>query len=190
MDPRLRMTVEIETVHELLPELDYYRLLQVPADCDQVEIDRAYRKESRRLHPDRYAALADEDIAAKVNDIYRRLNEAYRSLKDPELRARYDEERNAGSTRASDSARDKAARDRASTNSPDQAATNPKAEKYWLMALRDFDQQNYRGCVMNIQFALNFEPDNATFKEWLSKAQGMAEESKKEPFNPYKLRIV
>ena len=189
MDPRLRMTVEIETLHELLPELDYYRLLQVPTTCDQARIDAAYRKESRRLHPDRYAALGDEAVVEKVNDIYRRLNEAYRSLKDPELRARYDEELDSGGTRVSDTAREKAARDRATAAGPDQAATNPKAEKYWLMALRDFDQKNYRGAVMNIQFALTFEPENATFKEWLTRSQELAE-SKKDSFNPYKLRIV
>jgi curved DNA-binding protein CbpA len=190
MDPRTRMRVEIETLHELLPEVDYYRLLQVEQDGSGSDIDRAFRGESRRLHPDRCAALGDGELSGKANDVYRRLNEAYRALKDPELRARYDEELRAGARRASDTARADADRDRSQAQGPEAAATNPKSEKYWAMALRDWHQGNFKGCTMNIQFALSFEPENAVFKEWLEKARLAAEEKSKENFNPYKLRIV
>ena len=59
------------------------------------------------------------------------------------------------------------------------------------MALSDWKNKAYGACVMNIKFALNFEPDNEVFKEWLAKADEAQKEadSKKEK-NPYKLRIV
>lgn len=190
MDPRTRMRIEMETLHELLPEVDYYRLLQVDPTVSGVDIDRAFRTESRRLHPDRYVALGDAALSEKANDVYRRLNEASRALKDPELRTRYDEELRAGANRASDGARDQAEKDRNQAQSPEQAANNPKSEKYWLMALRDWNQANFKGCIMNIQFAMSFEPENQIFAEWLAKAKEAEKEKSKENFNPYKLRIV
>ena len=59
------------------------------------------------------------------------------------------------------------------------------------MALSDWEQKSYRACVMNIQFALNFEPGNDVFKEWLDKAKAARDEAEsKMEKNPYKLRIM
>ena len=60
MDPRTRMIVEIDAIHELLGELDYYRVLQLQPDAEQAAVGTAFRQESRRLHPDRLAALRDQ----------------------------------------------------------------------------------------------------------------------------------
>jgi hypothetical protein len=59
------------------------------------------------------------------------------------------------------------------------------------MALNDWEQKSYRSCVMNIQFALNFEPANEVMKEWLDKAKKARDEddSTREK-NPYKLRLM
>ena len=43
---------------------------------------------------------------------------------------------------------------------------------------------------MQIQFALSFEPNNDTFKEWLDKAKSAREESGDEKQNAYKIRLV
>lgn len=190
MDARARLKVEIDTLHELLPELDYYRVLLLDRDCDQDEIGEGFRKESRRLHPDRMSVLRDEAVQERANDIYRLVNEAYRILKEPDQRAQYDDLIEQGILRMTDDAMAEAA-EAARKNDPEHAATHPKAEKYWQMALRDFEQKAFGACVMNINFALNFEPDNEVFKEWLAKAKEEQKEadSKKEK-NPYKLRIV
>ena len=58
-----------------------YALLGVPPHADVDAIHRAYRAQARRLHPD---AAGDEEAM-------RRLNEAWAVLRDPELRAEYDE---------------------------------------------------------------------------------------------------
>ena len=62
--------------------------------------------------------------------------------------------------------------------------------KFWRMALRNWHDGEFSGAAMNIQFALNFEPENDTFKEWLQKTQNAHEEVADEKRNPYKLRIV
>lgn len=190
MDRRLATQIEIETLHEILPELDYYRLLQVDPEAPQEAIDPAWRRESRRLHPDRFAALQDPRLKDKANEIFRTVSEAWRTLKDPEARARYDQEREGGSRRVSAEALAAVEKDRAVAADPALAATHPKAEKYWKMALQNWREGNYKGCVMQIQFALTFEPSNAVFQEWLDKAKSLADEKAKTDSNPYKLRIV
>jgi curved DNA-binding protein CbpA len=190
VDPRLRMRIEVEALHELLAELDYYRLLQVERACSPDDIGNAFRRESRRLHPDRMSTLGDGGLAAKANDVYRLVNEGYRVLKDPEQRARYDQLLAAGSNRMNDEAKDAAKADK-KADDPETAATHPKSERYWKMALRDLKEKSYKAAVMNIKFALTFEPTNETFKEHLKVAEeALAEADKKKEKNPYKLRIM
>lgn len=190
MDARSRAIIEIETIHELLGELDYYRILQVDRDCPQEAIGEGFRGESRRLHPDRMQALRHPQTQEKANDIYRLVNEAYRNLKDPEKRAQYDQLLTAGVLRMTDDAARQAQADK-KADDPEHAATDPKAEKFWKMALRDWESNNYKACLTNIDFAISFEPDNATFREWREKAQKAHDDAEAlKESNPYKLRLV
>lgn len=188
MDRRLATQVEIDTLYEILPELDYYKLLQVDPHCPPEAVDPAYKRESRRLHPDRFASF-DPPVRDKANEIFRTVGEAWRVLKEPESRARYDAERAGGARRVSADGVAAAARERAAAVDPAQAATNPKAEKYWKMALQNWAEGNYKGCVLQIQLALTFEPGNAVFLEWMEKARAAAEEKAKKNENPYKIRL-
>lgn len=188
MDRRLATQVEIETLHEILPELDYYRLLQVEGGCPQDQIDPAFRRESRRLHPDRFASF-EGPVRDKANDIYRAIGEAHRVLKEPETRGRYDTERQGGARRVSGEAVAAAAKERAIAADPAQAATHPKSEKYWKMALLNWAEGNFKGCVLQIQLALTFEPNNPVFLEWMDKARAAADEKAKKNDNPYKIRL-
>ena len=47
MDGRVRMQTEVETLHGLLEEVDYYKLLCLDPDCPQGDIEGAVRRESR-----------------------------------------------------------------------------------------------------------------------------------------------
>jgi len=189
MNPRLRTTVEINTLHELVDELDYYRLLRLKQDCPQEDIGTAFRRESRRLHPDRLAALQDAELKEKANYIFTAVNEAFRTLKDPAVRLQYDQELANGGLRISNTALKKADQTR-NADDPAQAATNERSEKFWKLALRAWGEKKYNSCIQNIKFALQFEPDNDTFKEWLAKAQEADKNDTKKKKNPYKLRIV
>ena len=190
MDAKARMQIEVGTLHGIPDEVDYYKLLCLDPDCPQGEIEGAVRRESRTRHPDRVAALGDEDISNQANEIYQRLKEAGECLSDPDQRAQYDEVLKAGILRMTDDAMELAEKERQKADNPEHAATHPKAEKYWKMALKDWREKNYKGCLMNIQFALNFEPDNEIMKEWQVKARGAADKAAQDNHNPYKLRIV
>ena len=189
MDPRLRTRVEIETLHGLVDELNYYRLLKLDEQCPQEEIGIAYRRESRRLHPDRTASLGDSGLKEKANYIFTAINEAFRMLKDPAVRLHYDQELAAGNIRSSDTAL-KLKDTGGGSDDPSQAATNPNSEKFWKLALRSWRDKKYTSCMTNIKFALQFEPDNEVFKEWMEKAKEADNKAIKKQKNPYKLRIM
>lgn len=191
MDARLRTRIEVETMHELLGQLNYYQLLQVKEDCPQNEIDAAFRGEGRRLHPDRVAAGSDATGRQQVNDVFKAINDAYRVLRDPDARAAYDAERRGGKLKLDNEARKVAADDAAARTDPAKAARTDKGTKYWKMALTNWNDRDFSGCVMNIQFALTFEPNNEIFKEWQGKAKVALEEKKAgtKTLNAYKIRI-
>ncbi len=183
MDPQLRQRIEIETTHELLAELSHYQLLKLGPDVAQGDIDPAYRLEARRLHPDRYGALKDVGLKRKVNQIYKSLTDAWKVLKDPAERGLYD-----AALRGEEAKKE--AEEAAAMDDPVHAARTEKGGKYWKMALANWKSGDFGGAVMQIKFAMTFEPDNAVFKEWLDKAQNASEEAAKDNHNPYKLRIV
>ncbi len=62
---------------------DYYRVLGVSEDASEDDLDRAYRGEARKRHPD--GGGTEEEMKS--------LNEAHDILSDPETRKAYDAER-------------------------------------------------------------------------------------------------
>lgn len=67
---------------------DYYKILGVDKHANQKEIQKAYRKLARKLHPD----VNPGDTAAEKQ--FKEINEANEVLSDPEKRKKYDEMRN------------------------------------------------------------------------------------------------
>jgi curved DNA-binding protein CbpA len=183
MTPQLRQQIEIETTHELLGDLSLYQLLRLGPEVSQGEIDPAYRSEARRLHPDRFTALKDPGLKRKVTQIYKAVTDAWKVLKDVDERSLYDAAQRGEEAK-------KEAEAAAAQDDPVHAARTEKGGKYWKMALKNWKGGDFSGAVMQIKFAMTFEPDNAVFKEWLDKAQASSEESAKDNHNPYKLRIV
>jgi len=191
MDASLAQDIEIETIAEILPELTYYQILEVDALAETAVIEKSYRLVARRLHPDRYARNPSEVTKKKANQIYRAVMEAWKTLKDPESRETYDHELEEGHRRMTEDAKKQAEAAAAAAANPIHAAQTEKGMKFWRMALRNWHDGEFSGAAMNIQFALNFEPDNDTFKEWLQKAKTADEDGADEKGkNAYKLRIV
>jgi len=76
--PGVRASIEIE---------DLYELFALPNTATADEINQAFRAMARNLHPDKNPL---PDAAERFSQI----SKAYKILRDPELRARYDEMRN------------------------------------------------------------------------------------------------
>ena len=68
---------------------DYYKVLGVPRDATQEDIQKAYRKLARKHHPD-----VSKEKGAETR--FKEVSEANEVLKDPEKRARYDQFGHAG----------------------------------------------------------------------------------------------
>lgn len=61
--------------------MNYYELLGINETATQIDIKKAYRSLSLKLHPDKQGGNADE---------FKKINEAYMVLSDPEKRQEYD----------------------------------------------------------------------------------------------------
>jgi DnaJ family protein C protein 3 len=68
---------------------DYYRVLGLTRDADELQIKGAYRKMVKLHHPDKAhkMGITKEDAERKMAQV----NEAYEVLSDPELKQRYDQ---------------------------------------------------------------------------------------------------
>jgi DnaJ family protein C protein 3 len=68
---------------------DYYKVLGLTRDADELQIKGAYRKMVKINHPDKAhkQGITKEDAERKMAQI----NEAYEVLSDPELKQRYDQ---------------------------------------------------------------------------------------------------
>jgi curved DNA-binding protein CbpA len=70
----------------------YYEVLGLRRTASAAEVRAAFRERAKRYHPDRAGSAADEAR-------FRRLREAFETLRDPQLRLRYDAEALAGEQR-------------------------------------------------------------------------------------------
>lgn len=68
---------------------DYYKVLGLTRDADELQIKGAYRKMVKLHHPDKAhkMGITKEDAERKMAQV----NEAYEVLSDPELKQRYDQ---------------------------------------------------------------------------------------------------
>ena len=172
----VRARTEIETLHALLDDLDYYRLLLVSRTAALHEIESAFRAQTKALHPDHFFALDDADVKTKAQEIFRRINEAWRTLKDPTLREAYDREiRGKGGVRMSSAQREQAERAKRQANDVSEVARTPSGKRHWAMALNDLATKNLKGAVLNAEIALKYEPDNRAIAKWLIKVRAMAQ---------------
>jgi len=68
---------------------DYYKVLGLTRDADELQIKSAYRKMVKLHHPDKAhkMGISKEEAEKKMASV----NEAYEVLSDPELKARFDQ---------------------------------------------------------------------------------------------------
>ncbi|WP_432204645.1 DnaJ C-terminal domain-containing protein [Cetobacterium somerae] len=68
---------------------DFYKILEVNKNASEAEIKKAYRKQARKYHPDKFSSSSETE-KANAEKKFKEVNEAYQILSDPEKRSQYD----------------------------------------------------------------------------------------------------
>ena len=156
-------------VFPALAKYSYYQLLRVAPNADARAIRAAYYRIAAQLHPDRYHNLADASTRDQLETIYARISEAYRVLTSPEKRASYDRGLGQGKMRY-----DAGERQPAGPKNPEDSLSHPKAKKFFRLGMMCLGKKDWKGALMNFNFAKTFEPRAAIIAEKLAAAEAGA----------------
>jgi len=181
-DPEARLAWKAER----LDTLDYFELLGVPTTASAGEVKRAFYRESRAYHPDRFFHLADEAFKARVHEVYKRVTEAYYVLRDDVRRPKYLADVT-GPDRARklrfDELAEQETKAQVKQQAEQQIGLNPKARQLFQTALADLERGNLAAAERGLKMALTYEKDNALYKEKLTLVQErLYEESRGKAF--------
>lgn len=159
---------------ERLEALDYFELLGVPTTTTAGEVKRAFYRESRAYHPDRFFHLTDEPFKARVHEVYKRVTEAYYVLRDDIRRRKYLADVT-GPDRSSKLRFDELAeletKAALKQQAVEQIGLNPKARQLFQTAMTDLERGNLTAAERGLKMAITYEPQNALYKEKLTLVQ-------------------
>lgn len=156
-------------VKQVFPKLDhlsYYDLLGLAHAATEAEIRTAFYRVSADLHPDRYQMLPDFALKDHLETIYARICEGYRVLSNPERRAAYGKALTEGKWRLTSSERESRA-----PQNPEDSIKHEEAKKFFRLGMMSLARKDFKGAVMNFNFARTFEPNAAVINQKLSEAQ-------------------
>lgn len=159
-----------------LDDVDYYGLLGVQPDATADAIKLGFRAFARRFHPDRFAGQPDH--VAEATTVYRRATEAYRVLTNPEQRRYYDEQRAQGRTRLDPDAIRRSVRPSVRPSGAPGAAVNEhfsaRARPFVAQAEQALRAKNYKQARLNLQIAVQHDPNNENLKQKLAEVTVLA----------------
>lgn len=153
-------------IYGKLDQLTYYELLGVSSATPASDIRTAFFRMSDDLHPDRYHTMADRELKERLETIYARISEAYRVLTAPEKRAAYARLLSEGKKRLTSTDRESRA-----PQNPEDSIKHEEAKKFFRLGVLSFARKDFKGAVMNFNFARSFEPGAAVIKQKLGEAQ-------------------
>jgi hypothetical protein len=165
-----------------LQAMDYFEALGVPQTATPGDIKKAFYRESRTYHPDRFFHLPESQVKEDIGSIYKRMTEAYYVLRDDQKRKKYladvtgpERKNKLRYTEATESELKAEAR----KTVEEEFGTNPKARPYFKTALAEFDKGNWSAAVSAFKTGLMYEPGNTRFKEKLAEAQKKFDDARK-----------
>lgn len=141
----------IDSLYGKLGGLSKYELLEVEAGAGTETIKKNYYRLAREFHPDRYFAVTDDSVKAKLTKIFDAITEAYESLKDEKTREEY--------LRTAVSPRQEVA-----------SSGGMKAEEQFKRGVDEFKKGNFLGAADNFKWATKLTPKSAQYWSYLSLA--------------------
>lgn len=165
--------IEAQALSQILDELDYFQVLKIEQGATAEQIKQAYFRESRLYHPDQFYASQDVDLRQAVGKIYKRVNEAFVVLRDDRKRSKYTSDVN-GPNRERKLRYTEESEEELKRQRDQEMGSTPQARKTFQAALLDLDSGRYQQALLNLKLAMQFEPQNAYFKQKYDEAQRLA----------------
>ncbi len=170
---------------------DFYKTLGVSKDATPADIKKAFYRESRTYHPDRFFHLETKELKERVNELYKRVTEAYYVLRDDTKRRKYVDDISGPEraqklrfTEASEAETKAAAR----KEQEEQIGTHPKGRQFYQTGAADADAGRCASAERNLKMALTYEPANARYKEKLAEVQKVLQEEARKQGDAFKIR--
>jgi len=139
---------------------DYYALLGILRTANADQIRSAFHRFAREHHPDNFVGSPEE--TERHTELYQHGSEAYRVLLDPTKRKLYDEELHKGVLRYSE---DRAKENRRTMQPPGGVVLrSSKARAFFTRAHKAIGSKDWAQAKLNLQMALQNEPDNPDLK--------------------------
>jgi DnaJ-class molecular chaperone len=189
LDPQ--QLAELEARCAKLDQLDYFEVLLLPREATPADIKKAFYRDSRTYHPDRFYQLDSKTLKDQVNELYKRVTEAYYVLRDDMKRRKYvadisgpERAQKLRFTEASE-AETKAA---VKKEHEEQIGSHPKGRQFYQLGSADLDASRWSSAERNLKMALTYEPANARYKEKLSEAQKKLNEESKAKGESFKIK--
>ncbi len=148
---------EVETLADILDDLDYFQVLKLEPSATPGEIKAAYHRQARLFHPDRFLRHPDPALRERILRVHKRITEAYTVLRDEASRRRYAE-------LVTGEEREKHLRwtlqEAAGPAVEEETGTTEKGRKFYGAALSELDAGRFDAALRNLKMALLFEPQN------------------------------
>ena len=174
-----------------LDQMDYFEILLVDRTVAPGDIKKAFYRESRAYHPDRFFHLSDKELKERVNELYKRVTEAYYVLRDDAKRRQYTADIS-GPERAqklrfteSSEAETRAASKR---QVEEQIGVHPKGRQFYQTGAADADAGRWASAERNLKMALTYEPANSRYKDKLAEVQKVLLEESRKQGDSFKIR--
>ena len=165
-----------------LNTLDYFVTLNIQPTATPGEIKKAFYRESRTYHPDRFFHLADSQEKTDIGSIYKRVTEAYYVLRDDAKRKKYQADL-AGAERSKKlrytEATESELKAEARKSVEEEFGTSPKARPFFKTAAAEFEKGNWQAAISALNIGQTYEPGNARFKEMLAESNKKLEDARR-----------
>ena len=140
----------INDMYAKINTLSPAELLEAGARPDSETISKNYYRLAKEFHPDRYFAIRDDSVKAKLTSIFDAITKAYNLLKSDASRT--DRDRPAMAAAAKETALEE----------------NARAEDQFRQGIEEFKKGNYWGAAENFRWATKLSPASSIYWSYLS----------------------
>ncbi|MEJ2109959.1 MAG: DnaJ domain-containing protein [Acidobacteriota bacterium] len=140
-----------------------YEILSVDKSASFERIQTAYHELAKQYHPDRFQSEGfPESLQGQVAQVFSYINKAYSTLRDPVLRAAYDEENRK---------KENSSQSPSQVKSSSDTTEDDAVEALFRLGRRSMIQGNFEKAIRELKSCIYLRPDNAQYNHFLGLAE-------------------